>query len=1087
MEINFENCSDYSGWLKKKASKIMVGWQKKFFRIIKGKVILYSDKEDDNNPKGQIMIASISRAEPIEEDKFQFSLGDKVFHLKASDTKSRDEWVNVINFLIDAKPKIPTSPSKRDKKEDSSSTRISELDKGTLDLIRNSGFSTGSDFQLNEKLLTAKGIDRMINLNNPDIRNRMYCGFLFKKHKTHDYFQKRWFFIFSTRPLRDELYEKDDVSLDMKKYNKDWLKFDQLFYFKYEKDKEASGPIDGLELGLSHKIESIDKNGKYYLILDVEDRIFEYYSEIKGDRDLWFEVLKNSRRTAKEIKASVKGHPRNVQKLSNLLDESPTKLEDELGKEKLKIVGDYKEIADFDTLMFILKDLRKEISCTIDGCISTSPPKTELLNIFAENFLGTYLNIVQTYWTSHYDTMDGGNMIKLASSLFKFEEKLKKLRVNEPNLSKNGKELVKIYMKKTYKNITDVIENILKSEREVKAIKSDNGECMTNGPNDLFDILSKSFDLIAEEKNKYIHSKMLNMFYECIIQYLIGVDCITSNNNIIVDRDFLIAIANNSVLVNILLSSLIDNFREADVLSEDEINEEIRTKEIMSSLNLMSQNAVSRFVSELSKRLASVFNCNFLDLDLHKVLFITNEIYSPLNPLMNGMIKKKAWEEILKETVFLYLKLLLVTAHKKVKKVEDLTSKLEYDKGLLTETYLNFVGENLTKANVKIIDDIIDFLQISSYMIPSSCHTLREYLGPGFNIKFVKALVNLRCDFEKEEKKEAINMCKEVLDNFVDKNKGKKSGFFDKMQQEIKLDNEESEMGLEGEEDDFISEEERKKEESTKVLDLEDFLNNEDDEEEENEEKEEAMQDINEKEQEQISDVVYEGKMKKKSYSVWQERYFQLKNGFLYWFKDKHSMTVQNKISIKNTMKVESHKDCKFLMVVEDKADKKHGGRVYKFACHTEEEKEKWINALTSEMKRLRGETEKKDDIILSMKIKKKVIVDFYHLSDVGKERAVIKERIVNSINNERFFPPKESEDKNKSQKGARKDKKGGINGDTEKEQQMQQFEIAYDDPKSKSSSTSIFNCFKGCWKKFISIFKGSNDVDAKEHLNPNN
>ena len=101
MEINFENCSNYSGWVKKKASKVMVGWQKRFFRIIQGKVILYSEKEDDDNPKGQIMISAINQAVAIDKNQFQLTLGTKCFHLKTKEPEKRDEWVKVINFLVE--------------------------------------------------------------------------------------------------------------------------------------------------------------------------------------------------------------------------------------------------------------------------------------------------------------------------------------------------------------------------------------------------------------------------------------------------------------------------------------------------------------------------------------------------------------------------------------------------------------------------------------------------------------------------------------------------------------------------------------------------------------------------------------------------------------------------------------------------------------------------------------------------------------------------------------------------------------------------------------------------------------------------
>ena len=91
MELNFENCSNYSGWVKKKASKVMVGWQKRFFRIIQGKVILYSEKEDDDNPKGQIMISAINQAVAIDKNQFQLTLGTKCFHLKTKEPEKRDE------------------------------------------------------------------------------------------------------------------------------------------------------------------------------------------------------------------------------------------------------------------------------------------------------------------------------------------------------------------------------------------------------------------------------------------------------------------------------------------------------------------------------------------------------------------------------------------------------------------------------------------------------------------------------------------------------------------------------------------------------------------------------------------------------------------------------------------------------------------------------------------------------------------------------------------------------------------------------------------------------------------------------------
>ena len=161
---------------------------------------------------------------------------------------------------------------------------------------------------------------------------------------------------------------------------------------------------------------------------------------------------------------------------------------------------------------------------------------------------------------------------------------------------------------------------------------------------------------------------------------------------------------------------------------------------------------------------------------------------------------------------------------------------------------------------------------------------------------------------------------------------------------------------------------------------MDDFLDGDEEQEEkedENPEKFTIEEEDKDVEQEEISDITYEGYMQKKSHSTWQKRYFQIKAGYLYWFKDKSSSVVQNKISIKNTLRVDSHKEKKFMMIVKeseedlnkstDEKDKKKsgdaGGKIYKFSCQTDEEKREWVTAITNEMKRLKKKGEEKSNI----------------------------------------------------------------------------------------------------------------------------
>lgn len=625
----------------------------------------------------------------------------------------------------------------------------------------------------------------------------------------------------------------------------------------------------------------------------------------------------------------------------------------------------------------------------------------------------TLLLIVQKFWDNQYKALDFTTLIKLAMNLFAFEEKLKKLRVTDTNFSKNAKEFIKISMKKQYKNILDIIANILKMEREKKAIKGENGYYITVAPQDLFNILSKSFDSIKQFSHKYLFTQMLETDHECLIQYLIGVDCVISNYTIQVEKEFLLSIANNSEMINHLLNnSLIEDFRNTKLLTDKEINEALRFNQLMSSINLMTQNSISRFVNDLSDRLEKEFQDHFLALNMTKILVATKDIYGEFNSFMSPFVKKKCWEEILKLTVFHYIKSLLTTAHKKVKTVDELINKLNEDKSVLFETYEVFVGQNLTETNLRIISDVIDFLNISSFMISSSCLTLREYMGPSFNLSMAKAFINLRCDFSSNDKKDAVNQCKEVLDSYTDKGNKAVGGFFSKMQQDIKNEIEEDENNL-----DQIIDENDKSKQQTVVLSLDDFLNNEEANEDEDEKEEQQSNQIMKQEIEEVevSDVKYEGTMKKKSHSTWQERFFQLKNGYLYWFKDKTASIIQNKISIKNTLKVESHKDCKFLMIVKEDdsekdknkdKDKDIGGKVYKFSVSNETIKEEWVMALTNEMKRLKGQEYKSQEALLEIKPKKKVITDLLKIPEIGKDRSTLKININNAIVQENYFKP---------------------------------------------------------------------------------
>ena len=1071
-EISFDVAKKFSGYLEKKSKGIITKWQKRYFHILEGKIMVYAEKPEDIEIKGLFILDQISIPQSLSPREFSFLLEGRDFVFRVNTPQEKEKWIKVITLLkaklteskslkkVGSRESSISLPKKDPNVKSSKKNKLATAGKVTADIIRRNGFVTNKEQKISSNLIKAKGIDKLINVKDPKINARINYGFIYKKHKVQNYYQKRWFFIFSSRPLSNNDYIEDETDLESKK-QKDWMKFDCLFYFKYE-DKDAKSESQGsLDLAKSHKIELLDKDEKYYLYLDVEDRRLELYCDSKAERDIWFEALKNSRRTAKEYQASFTKHPRNVELLYSYFKESEKDFTKKIEKEKTAIIGNYEEVEEYDIFEFNQNNLQYAIESTIDGCNSIDPPKKDLLKAYSEYMNKEYLNIVKNFWDRKYKEFEHANIIKLSMMLFMFYDRLFDLNVNDQNFSKNGKELAKIYLKKTYQNVLSVIENILRKEREVKAIIHDMGYYYTQGPNDLFEFLSQTFDLLKENKNKHIYEMAIDLFNSCINQYLLGEETVLNNLDIVMEKEFLLSMANNSLNIIQLLNSLIENIKEMEVLKEEEINEFIKLRKIMMRINRISQKSIITFVFNFLNDLGNHFKIkSFIDLDMTKILVSTNQIFGPYKQYMNILVLKKSWNEILKMTLYHYIHLLLTSSLTKVT-VEQIKEKIKNDHSLISETYEGLVGKNLTESTIRILSDIRDFLDVSPYMISSSCLTLRQYIGPSFNLAKAKALIKLRTDFKEEDLADGVEQCKEVLDNYQEEKKDEADSmnYFQLIELEIKRKEAEERKiqrekererakelkknqkilkknkkklaedgGEEEEEEEAVEEEEEEveeeKEEDIVQYNLDDFLDGDEEEEKEDDDKpskfavEEEDKDVI---QEEVSDITHEGYMQKKSHSSWQKRYFQIKGGYLYWFKDKTSSLVQNKISIRNTLRVDSHKEKKFMMIVkesddnideEDEKEKKKakeaGGKIYKFACQTDEEKREWVTAITTEMKRLKKQSEENKDAKnkLEIPVRKKIITDYFDLPNFDKDLKYMKKKVLEEMNNENYFQP---------------------------------------------------------------------------------
>ena len=327
-------------------------------------------------------------------------------------------------------------------------------------------------------------------------------------------------------------------------------------------------------------------------------------------------------------------------------------------------------------------------------------------------------------------------------------------------------------------------------------------------------------------------------------------------------------------------------------------------------------------------------------------------------------------------------------------------------------------------------------------MISTSCLAIREYIGPAFAYSSAKKFIKLRSDFSKEEKNDCKKQCEDVLNNYNGP-KNEDSSYFILLSKKIKkndkdkilkkslkikfgnaiIEKDEEDKDSKSSSDSDIEEDKKITDKiNVKELNLDDLLKDYEEEIEQEEDKD--LYEKKEEEEEQVNNNViyiefdedeegeiiddleenikidYEGFFFKKSNNSYRKYYFQVKNGCLYWFVDKNTNMAKNKISLKHVNKIDSSEEKKFVLKLNEKGEINE----YKFKCNSEEEKIKWVKAITRAMKKVQKENEIQIKEKIEVKQRKKIINDFFNLPNIKNDGVYIEEKVMGSLAGEDFF-----------------------------------------------------------------------------------
>ena len=136
-------------------------------------------------------------------------------------------------------------------------------------------------------------------------------------------------------------------------------------------------------------------------------------------------------------------------------------------------------------------------------------------------------------------------------------------------------------------------------------------------------------------------------------------------------------------------------------------------------------------------------------------------------------------------------------------------------------------------------------------------------------------------------------------------------------------------------------------------------------------------------------------------------------------------------INIKNIVKVKAIKDKKFTLTenfepFKGKA-KNFKGKIYKFRCGSQEERNKWVDLLTNEVNKFKDKNERDKYEIAS---RKKVITDHFKLDELNGNMNYIREKVLLSMDKEKYFKPsKRKLERSEALKRRKKTIKGGKKG----------------------------------------------------------
>lgn len=298
----------------------------------------------------------------------------------------------------------------------------------------------------NDEILRKKGLKKNLeDIPYAILMPRMILGYLHKKGQQQtSKFQKRWFFLISSKPIFNDSQLDEQIIEDKQLPPK--IELDTLYYYSYDGEGDTTERKGAIRMNDCHDIirdESKNPDKEYCFKINMGDRIYILAAETEFEREMWIDAMRNSIRNSKEMKNTTSGGSaikivkKNIDKIIDIYDKSgqengtrTDEIKNYMNESQKKIIKSMigcDKIETMNDLHIFLKTedrLVEELIDVIVACCAKEPKRNDIIDEYLFHYYESICDNLRNFWDRNYKDIENLNLLHFSGWLQNFYDRM---------------------------------------------------------------------------------------------------------------------------------------------------------------------------------------------------------------------------------------------------------------------------------------------------------------------------------------------------------------------------------------------------------------------------------------------------------------------------------------------------------------------------------------------------------------------------------------------------------------------------------------------------------------------------------------